>query len=376
MLNPLAHSPQYHVLAIALGADELPTEFRLFESGRIGNLNDITATFDAKAAELTMAKYRASGTRVQIDLEHDSLVKSTEAVRPDMRDARGWCDLEVRSGELWAVNVEWTPDGARRLKEKTQRYVSPAFTTDAEGRVDWLVNVALCARPATLGALPLVASQSTEPKKPMAKKIKKLNMDPDLAAKAAKIVEDADEKGALDLVKEMLVSAAAGGAAPADEPPPEAATADALEDEKKDELVAAAVQAATAAVSQTTELVRSLQTSVQTLTAERTAAESVERASLVGRLVELRAETPATAYVGDAKDQLCARLASEPIAELRTRVTELAKSAPPSVLKQPTTPSETRVRTFTPAQLAEAAKRGMTPEQLAARVESAVRTVQ
>lgn len=370
MLDGLATKPTYHFRTIALGADELPTEFRLFESGTSDDLNGVTATFDADAARLTMARYQASGARVQIDLEHDSLTDASEAVRPDMRDARGWCDLELRMGELWAVNVEWTPDGARRLKEKTQRYVSPAFTLDAKGRVNWLVNVALCARPATLGALPLVASQ-LPPTVPG-----KRSMSPDEAKKALAIVAGEDEKGALELVKALLASAASGGAPATEEPPPEASTADGVDPNKpkEDEVTAAAVQAATAAVKETTTVVRALQQSVKELTDAKSEAEALERASLVGRLVEMRSETPATAYIGDDKKELCVRLKSEPLADLRARVAELAKTAPPSsVLKQPVTPI--RARTFTPAQLAEAAKRGMTPEQLAERVESAVRTV-
>lgn len=368
MLNPLAQSTRYHFLTVALGTDELPTEFRLFTVGDVENLNGTPVTFDATAASAVMQKYRASGTRVQIDLEHDSLVKSDAAVRPDMRDARGWCDLELRSGELWAVNVEWTPDGARRLKEKTQRYVSPAFTLDAEGRVNWLVNVALCARPATLGALPLVASQQ-----PLdTNKIKRLNMDPELMKKALEVWKSEDPKAALELIGKLVESATGAGGEPDPVPPPEASTADTTDPKKPDEMLAA-VQAATALVKQTTDALKALKDEVKVLTDEHAAADAVERASLVGKLVELRAESPATAYADDAKTELKPRLANEPIAELRARVAELAKSAPATTLKQPTTPVV--VRTFSPAVLAKAAARGITPEQLAAQVDAAVRTI-
>lgn len=103
-----------------------------------------------------MAVYTRAGVDLPIDLEHESL---DIPLRSDSRDARGWFKLEIRNGELWAVNVRWTPDGARRLSEKTQRYISPAFYTDEEGRVVELINVALCAMPATYEAPPLVASK-------------------------------------------------------------------------------------------------------------------------------------------------------------------------------------------------------------------------
>ena len=93
-----------------------------------------------------------------IDLEHESLGMPA---RPDSRDARGWAQLEMRKGELWAVNVRWTPDGERRLREKTQRYLSPAFERDpATGRILSLVNIALTAIPATYDAPALVAASA------------------------------------------------------------------------------------------------------------------------------------------------------------------------------------------------------------------------
>jgi phage I-like protein len=71
-------------------------------------------------------------------------------------------------GELWAVNVKWTPDGERRIREKTQRYVSPAFHADKDtGRIVQLVNIAMVAMPGTHSAPALVAATSdnrfTEP---------------------------------------------------------------------------------------------------------------------------------------------------------------------------------------------------------------------
>lgn len=125
----------------------LPVEFRIFAAG----VNDSTngpALFDAAAAERVMATYQKHGVRLMIDLEHQSL-------RGADPDARGWFDLELRGGELWAANVTWTPDGARRIREGTQRYISSAFD-DAE-QMSWLINVGLVAMPATLGAQPLVA---------------------------------------------------------------------------------------------------------------------------------------------------------------------------------------------------------------------------
>lgn len=140
-----------------LGGDEPPTSFRLFKAGENETTKGVFL-FDEKSAEMVMtaAKDRG-GVDYPIDLEHLSLESSSDSRNYDP-DARGWFALEVRNGELWAVNVRWTPDGCRRLSEKTQRYVSPAFMTDDDNRITEIVNVALVAMPATHGTPALVAA--------------------------------------------------------------------------------------------------------------------------------------------------------------------------------------------------------------------------
>jgi phage I-like protein len=138
---------------------EPPTEFRIFKRG----VNETTkgpVVFDDAAAASVMAAYTAQGVDLMIDLAHQSLDDSAEA-REDAGDARGWFRLALRNGELWAVDVKWTPDGERRLRERTQRYVSPCVYTDKDDRAVEIVNVALCAMPATIGARPLVAASKS-----------------------------------------------------------------------------------------------------------------------------------------------------------------------------------------------------------------------
>jgi phage I-like protein len=143
------------ILNISAGGNETPTEFRLFKAGTNETTKGVFL-FDAKAAEMVIAAWKEHGVDLAIDLEHLSLDDDSRSFDPD---ARGWFGLEVRNnGELWAVNVRWTPDGARRLSEKTQRYVSPAFTVDDENRITEIVNIALVAMPATHGTPALVAA--------------------------------------------------------------------------------------------------------------------------------------------------------------------------------------------------------------------------
>ena len=133
-----------------------PSEFRIWKAGSNPTANGYAVLFDAKAAADVMASYVEHGVDVMIDLEHMSIDDAHPNWTPD---ALGWCSLEVRAGELWAVNVRWTPEGARRLSEQTQRYISPTFYLDEEKRATRLVNIALVARPATHEIPALVAKE-------------------------------------------------------------------------------------------------------------------------------------------------------------------------------------------------------------------------
>lgn len=93
------------------------------------------------------------------------------------------------------------------------------------------------------------------------------------------------------------------------------------------------------------------------LATERGALENVARRDLVVQLVKLGAETPATS--GMNVGTLCARLAGEPLAELRDRVVQLAARPPIKQLTPETesglTPREVemcRVKKIDPAQYA------------------------
>jgi hypothetical protein len=146
----------------AFDSDAPPSEIRLFKAG----INETTKgefLFDAKAAEMVMAAAKARGqVEYSIDLEHLSLDPEARHFNPD---ALGHFRLEVRSdGSLWAVNVTFNPEGRRRLSERTQRYVSPAFLTDDDNRVTEIHNIALVATPATQDTPALVAANRSKPR--------------------------------------------------------------------------------------------------------------------------------------------------------------------------------------------------------------------
>lgn len=168
----------------------MPSAFRMFKAGA----NDTTKgafLFDDAAAQSVMAAANAHSVDLMVDLEHLSLDQESRSYDPD---ARAWLSLEVRPGpELWAVNVRWTDDGARRLRAKTQRYISPAFAVDDENRVIEIVNIALTAMPATHGTPALVAAN----RRPMSKTLKdrKAELAARLSIAKQKIAKLADGEG-------------------------------------------------------------------------------------------------------------------------------------------------------------------------------------
>lgn len=147
-------------LSVAVG-DAPPTEFRIFKAGENPTTHG-TFLFDEQAAQSVMAEYEAHGIDIMIDLEHLSVEDSEKSANYDP-DARGWCKLALRNGELWAVNVTWTSDGIARLTDKRQRYISPVFAFNSETkRIMRLLNIALTALPATDDLVPLVAASARD----------------------------------------------------------------------------------------------------------------------------------------------------------------------------------------------------------------------
>lgn len=321
--------------ALAVGAeDSLPTEFLIFSPG--DNLSTKGSTlFDDTAAKAVMSVYTTCGVDLPIDLEHDSTYEERRAQRSDAADARGWFQLEVRDGALWAVNVTWTPDGAERLRSKKQRYISPYFAYDDDGRVVELINVALCAQPATLHARPLVAASRLSA--PGAAKQRRNKMDPETIRAAITALKEGNADAALKVLEDILAAAAGAGPAPsapeggealAETPDATALTALAKEVralQSRDKTREAALSA--------------LAAEAQALRAEREKREKGERLQLVGELVSLGAETPATAWSdpgGDPKDRKpVKRLLDEPIDDLRTRVRALSAAAPQQPVRPP-----------------------------------------
>lgn len=347
-----------HRCTVAIG-DGLPTEFRIWKAGVNSTVNGYSVQFDEAAAKTVMAAYQAHGVEIMIDLEHLSLDSEAKHFDPD---ARGWCKLAVRDGELWAVDVRWTPDGEHRLSvAKSQRYISPAFLLDDDGRPTRLLNIALVAMPGTdqLEALVAASEKGTRSMKitiakalesaAYARKLSRRGVAPGMVVRALAEGDGGDSGGevagvdiaalaeflgiAVDpaqdpagFVREILakleeISGKLRGDAPAEPPADEAAPAEEMAAAKAIMRVVAAKSATDALITVTEWRTLALEHAAQVrkLEAEKAALEATKVRQLTARLVACGAETPATAWADDDKTQPAKHIRALSVAELEQR---------------------------------------------------------
>lgn len=191
-------------------------------------------------------------------------------------------------------------------------------------------------------------------------------------------IKNGDSQGALDLLEQILATAAGApqepdagggptgdtGAAPSDSP-----------------LMSALAKALGTDAAGILTAVTQLRSKVDAAEAERAAIELGARRDLVGELVKLGAELPATAWEGEPKDRKpCARLMAEPIADLRSRVAALRAAKPAPKTNEPPegraadAPSiEDEVKKLSKAELAACKKAGVEPSEYVERKRTAVR---
>jgi hypothetical protein len=397
-------------LSIAAG-ETPPAEFRLFVKGW-NKTERGEFLFDDQAAATVMSDFEARGVDGMVDLEHLSLDPESKNFDPD---ARAWFRLEVKSdGSLWAVNVRWTPDGERRLGERTQRYISPAFTVDPETkRVEKILNIAITAMPATHMTPALVAasarlSMADAPESPETADptgadsmdvdalLSGLGMDASKLAAGLGLSGDAslqDIAAAMDAALDKIGPLAGITDDDGDEGMVPATTVDKNGKEvgpggiKNSTMGVGAdeYKAMRATLLRETGMPTVLQALSQVATwkashlkleseqkkidADRAKLERAERLSLAARLVKVGAETPHTS--GLAYQRLAAHLVAMPIADLRERVAQFEKLGGKPAPEPPATgsggsPISADVSTLSARELAHCEEFKVKPETYAA----------
>jgi phage I-like protein len=138
-------------------AHEPPTEFRIFRKGE-NPTEKGTFLFDDQAAASVMANYALRGKVLRIDYNHGTTIQDPT---PEMAIAAGSFVPEVRDGELWATNVQWTARAAGYLAAGEYCEFSPLFNHD-KNRITWVRNLALTNLPAMDQTIPLVAANAND----------------------------------------------------------------------------------------------------------------------------------------------------------------------------------------------------------------------
>lgn len=130
------------------GPKEPPVAFRIWKAGE--NITDHGPTlFSERSASLLLDEQARRGNRYSFDVNHLALDKNAPL---ESQRAVGWFDIEVRNGELWAVNCEFSDfvrDGLTKDPPEW-KYFSPAYQQDIEtSEVTSLANIAVTNLPAT-----------------------------------------------------------------------------------------------------------------------------------------------------------------------------------------------------------------------------------
>ncbi len=111
--------------AVALSAVEgakLPTSHILFRWG-VNETTQGPILFDDRSAELCAAAAAQRGSvDYMIDLEHLSISSTHPNYDPD---ARAWTEIMIGGEGLTLENIRWTDDGRDRVGGKKQKYLSP-----------------------------------------------------------------------------------------------------------------------------------------------------------------------------------------------------------------------------------------------------------
>lgn len=331
--------------SIPFDGGELPSEFPLFRRGDNPSTKG-SVLFDEQAALRVMGKAETYANDFAIDLEHRMVSPRLIDPNDSDTDAMGWHRLEVRDGDLWAVRASWTTEGERRLRSRLQRYISPAFYVEADPetgaeRVVEYINCALCSRPATHEMPPLVASAEADALSIDVRTQSRYGaicMSKDRQAMAAALASlDAGDSVAAQSALRAAMAEPDEEAPKSEEGEPPAEPEDEEYTRARDGVIALAGEG----VADLASALRVLSKRAQALTGaadvagaaafvsevlrERSEREAAEIRSLVTNLVELGAETPATAFSAGTP---VPRLLSEGLPALRARVTALRAARP------------------------------------------------
>lgn len=146
---------------------EPPKEFRAFKWGDNPTTKG-TLKLTLEGAQKLMDSYRARNHVLCFDYFHSTY--NPMAVG-ESKKAAGQFEPEIRGkpgdedGGLWYARIQWTPKAAQGIRDGEWPFISPAVIHDKGGVIYDHKNAGLVTDPGTIGAQPLVLSDSEPPKR-------------------------------------------------------------------------------------------------------------------------------------------------------------------------------------------------------------------
>jgi len=157
---------QVLIASTPLDGRELPAKVVIAPWGRVRSGNG-TFVIDEDAARAALEAFRAHGTDLPIDYEHQSL-GGAYASPSGQAPAAGWIrnlqavpPTQADGGQAGLLaDVEWTEAARARLAAREYRYLSPVvIVRTSDRRVVAVHSVALTNKPAIVGMKPIVNRQ-------------------------------------------------------------------------------------------------------------------------------------------------------------------------------------------------------------------------
>jgi phage I-like protein len=191
--------------ACALKLGSASREIQLLPAGEFtaldGRPHDVASwKFDADQAQQWIAALRQRRTPFVIDYEHQTL-QTADNGKP--APAAGWftaAGLEIRNGELWATDVEWTAAAKAAIEANEYRFISPVFKYDkSSGVITGLVNAALTNSPAIDGMEQVLRAAANQ-----FANHQETDVDPKELRKALGLSEDASDQDVLAACAQLV----------------------------------------------------------------------------------------------------------------------------------------------------------------------------
>ncbi len=144
----------------ATGPAELLKTIKLAPAGEVQSLRG-TFIVDKESGRLAQAEFEEHGVEIPIDYEHRTL--STE-----LAPAAGWIKrIWFEEGKGLMAAVEWTEEGAKMIRSKQYKYLSPVvLVRKTDRKVVAVHSAALTNKPAIPGMEALAASERKEAEMP------------------------------------------------------------------------------------------------------------------------------------------------------------------------------------------------------------------